>query len=274
MEQLLESIIKETTTKSTSVNKDAKTALEFLESYSRAPASDYRRKVLPVVTAALETGNTKLGQQTVAIIHKLGKDDRFYSQELEEDQSRWMTQQVVDALSPLKNSAPELQTDYLQALLTLSYHSCWIVSGQICLQVLTLCLEILTTTTVTTTSAAAQNVAVNTVSCLSRWLCRNDTDRGVEDVIPVMQFLCNKVEECFTNNTSNKKNKTEKEMLLSCLETSIKSLNKRVTESSTFCTFVWRSLCPAIIKLLVRGSGHSIVCNLTSLIGWLSVIMI
>ena len=129
MEQLLESIIKDTATKTPSVNSKAKTALDFLESYSRAPASDYRRKVLPVVTAALESGNTKLSQQAVAVIHKIGKDDRFYSQELEEEQSCWMTQQVIDALSPLPSIATDLQTDYLQALLTLSYHKSWIVSG-------------------------------------------------------------------------------------------------------------------------------------------------
>ena len=105
MEQLLESIIKDTATKTPSVNSKAKTALDFLESYSRAPASDYRRKVLPVVTAALESGNTKLSQQAVAVIHKIGKDDRFYSQELEEEQSCWMTQQVIDALSTLPNIA-------------------------------------------------------------------------------------------------------------------------------------------------------------------------
>ena len=129
MEQLLESIIKETTNKHTQVHEKAKLALDFLESYSKAPASEYRKKVLPVVTAALESGNNKLGQQTVGIIHKIGKDDRFHNNELEEEQSNWLTQQVIDSLSNLPHIAPELQTDYLQALLTLSYHACWIVSG-------------------------------------------------------------------------------------------------------------------------------------------------
>ena len=223
MELLLESIINETATKAKPVNDNARSALEFLESYSRAPASDYRKKVLSVVTASLVIGNTKLGQQAVVIIHKLGKDDRFHSQDLEEEQSSWMTQQVVDALSPLKNAVSELQTEYLQALLTLSYHSCWIVSGQICLELLFLCHDILTLTINATTRAAAQNVAVNTVSCLSRWLCRNDTDRGMVDVIPVMQFLCNKLEELFTNHTANKKNNIEKEMFLG------EAFNKKIT---------------------------------------------
>ena len=267
MEQLLESIIKETVTKCSGVNSSAKTALEFLDSYSKAPASDYRSKVLNVVTAALESGNSKLAHQTVIILHKIGKDDRFYNGQLEEDQSLWMSQQIFGCLSPLKGLSADLQTDYLQALLTLSYHQCWIVSGQICLQVLSLCQDIFCQTSNTTTRTAAQNVASNNLSSLGKWLCRTETERGVEDVIPVLQYLCTKIEECFSQDKTNKKSKQERDMLLCCLDTTIKSLNRKVTESQNFCTFLWRSLCPAIIKLLVRGSGHSLVCSLTSLIG-------
>ena len=72
----------------------------------------------------------------------------------------------------------------------------------------------------------------------------------------------------FSKMVENKA-KIEREMLLCCLDTCVKSLNKKVTLSENFCTFIWRSLCPAVIKLLVRGSGHSIVCSLTSLMGHL-----
>ena len=118
MEQLLERIIKDTeaSSKYQQVHETAVTGLEFLESYSRAPASDYRRKVLPVVTAALETGSSKLSQQTLSIIHKLGKDNRFHSVcEWEEEEERsWLTQQVVSALSLLPSLSTDIQTDYLQ----------------------------------------------------------------------------------------------------------------------------------------------------------------
>ena len=130
MEQLLESVIKDSS-KYPKVYAAAKSALEFMESYSRAPACDYRRKVLPVVSLTLESGNSKLSQQVVSVIHKLGKDDRFYSQELEEEQSSWMTQQVTDALSLLPSTGADIQTNFLQAILTLSYHHCWIVSGKL-----------------------------------------------------------------------------------------------------------------------------------------------
>ena len=270
MEQLLESIIKETVSKYPAVNSKAKAALEFMESYSKAPASDYRNQVLGVVTAALESGNNKLSHQTVIIIHKIGKDDRFHSTELEEDQSMWLSQQVMSSVSSsLVTVSADLQTDYLQALLTLSYHHCWIVSGQICVEVVTMCQEILTAASSATTRTAAQNVAANNLSCLARWLCKNDTERGVEDVIPVLQFLCTNIEECFSSSSdkSNKKSRQEKEMLLCCLDTTVKALSTKVTQSTNFCTFLWRSLCPSLIKLLVRGSGHSVVCSLTSLIG-------
>ena len=119
MEQLLERIIKDTeaSSKYQQVHETAVTGLEFLESYSRAPASDYRRKVLPVVTAALETGSSKLSQQTLSIIHKLGTDNRFHSVcewEEEEEERSWLTQQVVSALSLLPSLSTDIQTDYLQ----------------------------------------------------------------------------------------------------------------------------------------------------------------
>ena len=43
----------------------------------------------------------------------------------------------------------------------------------------------------------------------------------------------------------------------------------QVTESEHFCTFLWRSLLPATIRLLVRGSGHSLLTALTCLAGHL-----
>ena len=129
MEQLLESVIKDSS-KYPKVHASAKAALDFMESYSKAPACEYRRKVLPVVSSTLESGNSKLSNQIVSVIHKLGKDDRFYSQELEEEQSSWMTQQVADALSFLPSTGADIQTNFLQAILTLSYHQCWIVSGK------------------------------------------------------------------------------------------------------------------------------------------------
>ena len=288
MEQLLEAIIKETTAsqKFSAVNENASKALrkfiifddifhnlvlilEFMESYSRAPASDYRRQVLPVVHSSLETGNYKLCQQAVSIIHKIGKDNRFYSTQLEEDESRWLTFQVCAAISPLPSLSSDIQTDYLQALLSLSYHSSWVVSGQVTLQLVSLCQDLTTGQAVVT--AAAQNVAVNTITAYGRWLCRDGDEtqgRSVDEIIPVFQYLCSKTEECYAEaDKTNKKNKAEKEFLVCCLETTIKSLQKKVTISTHFCTFLWRSLCPAVIRLLVRGAGHTIVCSLTSLIG-------
>ena len=164
---------------------------------------------------------------------------------------------------------PDL-TVCLQAVLTLSCHRCWVVTGHIALQLVSLCQDVLSSTSSTAARTAAQNVAANTVACLGRWLCRTDTERAVEDIIPVLQYLCSRAEDSFlTTSTAglNKKVKAERELLLSCLDTAVRSLNKKVTSSQNFCTFIWRSLCPAVIKMLVRGHGHSLVCSLTTLIG-------
>ena len=82
--------------------------------------------------------------------------------------------------------------------------------------------------------------------------------------------------------------KGEREFLLTCIESTIVALGKKVniclstlipfrllpfpsqvTESEHFCTFLWRSLLPATIRLLVRGSGHSLLTALTCLAGHL-----
>ena len=282
MEQLLETIIKDTAAQSRleAVTGRARTGLEFLESYSRAPASHYRRAVLPVVSSALETNNTRLASQVLPVLHKLGTDNRFHSlqgeEEEEEEERSWLTQQVVSCLSPLPRLSADLQTDYLQAVLTLTCHPSWLVTGQICLQFVSLCQEVLTTTSSPAARTAAHNVAANTLACLGRWLCRTDTERAVEDIIPVLQYLCSRAEETFISPTQppqgsglSKKSKAERELLLSCLDTTIRSLNKKVTASTNFCTFIWRSLCPAVIKILVRGQGQALVCSLTGLIGHL-----
>ena len=144
------------------------------------------------------------------------------------------------------------------------------VTGHISLQFVSLCQDVLSSSSSPATRTAAQNVAANTLACLGRWLCRTDTERAVEDIIPVLQYLCSKCEESFltaVNSGVSKKVKAEREFLLNCLDTTIRSLNKKVTSSNNFCTFIWRSLCPAVIKMLVRGHGHSLVCSLTTLIG-------
>ena len=281
MEQLLETIIKDTAAQARlqAVTGRARTGLEFLESYSRAPASQYRRAVLPLVTTVLETNNARLAAQCLPVIHKLGTDNRFHSleEEEEEDESCWLTQQLVSSLAPLAGLSADLQTDYLQAVLTLTCHTCWLVTGQISLQFVSLCQDILSNTSSPATRTAAHNVAANTLASLGRWLCRTETERAVEDIIPVLQYLCSRAEETFLATAPpppgagglSKKSRAERELLLSCLDTTIRSLNKKVTTSTNFCTFIWRSLCPAVIKILVRGQGQSLVCSLTSLIGHL-----
>merc|ERR1711971_1204416 len=145
MEQVLETLVKDTggSPKLEQVQKAARLGLNFLESYSRAPATDYRRQVLPVVTACLDSGNSKICHQAaVPILHKIGKDNRFHSVTLEEDETSWLTHQVTSAILPLPALPGDLQTEVLQAILTLSCHPCWVVSGQVCLSLVTPCQEL------------------------------------------------------------------------------------------------------------------------------------
>ena len=52
MKKVLETLVKETggSPKLEQVQKNAKVGLDFLESYSRAPATDYRKQVRPCHT--------------------------------------------------------------------------------------------------------------------------------------------------------------------------------------------------------------------------------
>ena len=51
-------------------------------------------QVLPVLTSCLECGNSRLAYQALPILHKIGKDNRFHSTQLEEDETSWLTHQV------------------------------------------------------------------------------------------------------------------------------------------------------------------------------------
>lgn len=48
-----------------------------------------------MLTCCLECGNSRLAYQALPILHKIGKDNRFHSTQLEEDETSWLTHQVT-----------------------------------------------------------------------------------------------------------------------------------------------------------------------------------
>lgn len=71
---------------------------DLLESYSRAPAADYRAQTLDAVRYALDLGSQKQICQSIVVLQKLVRDDRFHSKEPEDEEDKWMSVQVLAAV--------------------------------------------------------------------------------------------------------------------------------------------------------------------------------
>ena len=103
------------------------------------------------------------------------------------------------------------------------------------------------------TRAAAQNTAVNTLTAFSRsgqpaarsfqtfprLLCRPHSQArefSVEEIIPVLQFLCSGLEESYLQDQGDKTGKRlrgERDFLLTCLEATLVALGRKVRHGFT-----------------------------------------
>ncbi|XP_023334828.1 uncharacterized protein LOC111706238 isoform X2 [Eurytemora carolleeae] len=280
MEPLLSNIEKDTnnSTKLKNINTSAKTALDFLNSYSRAPSSEYRKQVLQVVSACLETNIHRQCVFAKQILEKMGRDNRFYDKEeetgekegkkeweLEEEKENYMAFQVVLSLQHLPVLGQESQVDLLQALLYLSCQPYWNTSGQVTLQIISLCEEVCGGGT--SVRVAAQNTATSCIAVYCRQVMIGKS--SPDQLLPTLQYIVSKIEQHSRNDDGERKKKDnfEQEFLISCLEVALFSLENVCEQSEHFSTFVWRNLCPAIIRCLIRGHGYNLATSAVHLLG-------
>ncbi len=166
---------------------------DLLESYTRAPASEYRQAALEAVRQALNGGGSNGGEaaassslsgqpcptrivaQAVSVLQKMVRDDRFHTRESErpdEEQRCWMSSQVLAAVRGADALGEEHKQEVLKVLLSLSCHVSWTLDGHHMIELMALCLAMYAGSGNATKAAAQATCSQNILEyCkdLSKW---------------------------------------------------------------------------------------------------------
>ena len=122
--------------------------VDLLESYSRAPACEYRIHALTSVKHAFDLGgnasNSKMVFTAIVVLQKIIRDDRFHTKakdEADEAESQWMSSQVINAIQGTDTLNEEQKQEVLKVTLALSCHAGWRLNGHLVIQILTFCIK-------------------------------------------------------------------------------------------------------------------------------------
>ncbi|EFA08546.2 Brefeldin A-inhibited guanine nucleotide-exchange protein 3-like Protein [Tribolium castaneum] len=293
MEDLLLNIVKESTgTKLSNLKQSAQEAHDLLcnqNNLLRSPSHELRTACFIPLKLALESKKSKLVSLALTGLNKIVRDERFQSGTEPEDDSLWLPAQLLLATSSMLTQCEDTQVHILRVVLNLACSASWALNGRLVMLLITRCGEAYENGT-QPVRAAAQAAASQTLTAFCTFLdeeCQEilqqqqkhkNSGSSAEmvytktsavacfnEAIPVMQYLCSRLEEAKTQP----KSADLTIFLLECLLTLVNTLPHTVHSNIHFTTFLWQRFCPALLSLLGAPgdpTGHSLTTNQSKII--------
>ncbi|XP_063904392.1 brefeldin A-inhibited guanine nucleotide-exchange protein 3 isoform X1 [Zophobas morio] len=288
MEDLLLNIVKEATgTKLANLKQGAQEAHDLLcnqNNLLRSPSHELRTSCFVPLKLALESKKSKLVSLALTGFNKIVRDERFQSGTEPEDDSLWLPAQLLLATSSMLSQCEDTQVQLLRVVLNLACSASWALNGRLVMLLISRCGEAYENGT-QPVRAAAQAAASQTLTAFCTFLdeeCQEilqqqqkhkNSGSSAEmvytktsavacfnEAIPVMQYLCSRLEEAKTQPKSNDLTV----FLLECLLTLVNTLPHTVHSNIHFTTFLWQRFCPALLSLLGAPGDPSGQCLTTT----------
>ncbi|KAF2882548.1 hypothetical protein ILUMI_23626 [Ignelater luminosus] len=274
MEDLLLNIIKEASgPKLVGIRQSAQEAHDLLCSQNnllRSPSHELRTACFLPLRLSLETKRSKLVSLALSGLNKIVRDERFQAGTEPEDDSLWLPAQLLHATTSMLSQCEDTQVHILRVVLNLACGASWTLNGRLVMLLISRCGEAYETGT-QPIRAAAQAAASQTLTAFCTFLdeeCQeilqqqqkhknsgttaemvyNKTSAVAcfNEAIPVMQYICSRLEETKTFLKSS----DITVFLLECLLTLVNTLPNTVHSNIHFTTFLWQRFCPALLALL------------------------
>ncbi|KAL3272753.1 hypothetical protein HHI36_014214 [Cryptolaemus montrouzieri] len=274
MEDLLLNIIKESTgSKLSNIKASAQEAYDLLASQNnllRSPCHELRTACFLPLKLSLESKKSKLVSFALTGFNKIIRDERFQAGIEPEDDSLWLPAQLLSSTSSLLTHCEDTQVHILRVMLNLACSASWALNGRLVMLLINRCGDAYETGT-QPVRAAAQAAASQTLMAFCTFLdeeCQEilqqqqkhkNSGSSAEmvytktsavacfnEAIPVMQYICSRLEEIKLIPKSSELTI----FLLECLLTLVNTLPHTVHSNVHFSTFLWQRFCPALLSFL------------------------
>ncbi|XP_045475918.1 brefeldin A-inhibited guanine nucleotide-exchange protein 3 isoform X2 [Harmonia axyridis] len=274
MEDLLLNIVKESSgSKLSNIKISAQEAHDLLASQNnllRTPSHELRTSCFLPLKLSLESKKSKLVSFALTGFNKLIRDERFQAGIEPEDDSLWLPAQLLSATASMLTHCEDTQVHIMRVMLNMACSASWALNGRLVMLLINRCGDAYETGT-QPVRAAAQAAASQTLMAFCTFLdeeCQEilqqqqkhkNSGSSAEmvytktsavacfnEAIPVMQYICSRLEEMRLIPKSNELTV----FLLECLLTLVNTLPHTVHSNVHFSTFLWQRFCPALLSFL------------------------
>lgn len=225
------------------------------------PVYEVREKCLVVVNKCLSLKNNKLATLSVIALQRLLRDQLYWTVDSDNEEQLLPLQFCATIDENICAQPENTQVDLLKVLLEMSCTGSAAMSTNAVEQVLLICLKVISTASAAQpVVSAAQATASQTAECFVKHLVTSGalaSTKGFEDgLFPLVTSLAQKLNEKrklaqIGGSAVEKSGPAQMCLLLNCIHSALVPIpdNEDVVNDS-FLDFIWRTLCPLLIKLL------------------------